>query len=594
MWLSPSLGHLHGIPCSKINSPVTTSNGFSATLSFQARRKSCNISRHPVQHCTAVDSQRETAATASGLEDGNEGRAQAKSSVGTAILEQPVLPARLNNAALIRRLTSCEAANEALNLFLQEAESDTSTSTSASGFTEEECRSLIGAAMERGNVALALSIYEAMCRARPGTGRGSSTAEGLGAVSWPHASLDTVSAVVRGLARALRLKDAFGAIEDVRRRGVPLGDEVPFGHVVNSPMAPGTPLTVVQPHEGCKVVACASTRYEYEVFTGDVVSVESEALVSQQSLLLAAARAANIWRKPPLAAVHQMVLRAPDGRARSLRFGTATADVPAQVGERVSVVCSPDPAAASSGGQQQQRAGLLGSAPPFTKPGQPLTMTNHALGRETPLQPPPSSAAGIPGWLLPAAVILSASDAASGLIDPALPLLIAGGVATVATTGVLGTTVLLPRLKQLPERLLQLETVRQKLLAQHNAIVVRMDALVAEASDDVRVLARLWQLQNKMQSVGTAGSYGARIERVATAVEGLEGRLHKKLELLDGYARVANMIEIEVEIDTEVPAAEVQGIEEQLQRLEEVAEMQADWRLQAEAQDEVERLLRST
>ncbi len=36
-----------------------------------------------------------------------------------------------------------------------------------------------------------------------------------------------------------------------------------------------------------------------------------------------------------------------------------------------------------------------------------------------------------------------------------------------------------------------------------------------------------------------------------------------------------------------------QGIEEQLMRLEEVAEMQADWRLQAEAQDEVERLLRT-
>ena len=80
-----------------------------------------------------------------------------------------------------------------------------------------------------------------------------------------------------------------------------------------------------------QVVACASTRYEYEVFTGDVVSVTSEALVSQQSLLLAAARAANLWRKPPLAAVHQMVVQAPDGRARSLRFGTATADVPAQV-----------------------------------------------------------------------------------------------------------------------------------------------------------------------------------------------------------------------------------------------------------------------
>ncbi|EIE21316.1 hypothetical protein COCSUDRAFT_56538 [Coccomyxa subellipsoidea C-169] len=523
--------------------------------------------------------------------DSREGEgAQAQSSVSTATLEQPGLPARLSSAALLRRLTACDAANEALNIFLQETESAASTSY-ATGFSEEECRSLIGAAMARGNVVLALSVYEAMCRAGPSGSGAAQPSDGLGAVSWPHASLETVSAVVRGLARALRLRDAFGAIEDVRRRGVPLGDEVPFGRVVNSPLAPGTPLTVVQPHEGCKVVACASTRYEYEVFTGDVVSVTSEALVSQQSLLLAAARAANLWRKPPLAAVHQMVVQAPDGCARSLRFGTATADVPAQVGERVSVVCSPDPATAGSG--QQRAGGLLGSAPPFTKPGQPLVMTNHALGRETPLQPPPSSAAGLPGWVVPAALLLSASDAASGLIDPALPLLIAGGVATAATTGVLGTTVLLPKLKQLPERLLQLETVRQKLLAQHNAIVERMDALVAEASDDVRVLARLWQLQNKMQSVGTGGSYGARIERVATAIGGLEQRLHKKLELLDGYARVANMIEIEVEIDTEVPAAEVQGIEEQLMRLEEVAEMQADWRLQAEAQDEVERLLRT-
>ena len=34
------------------------------------------------------------------------------------------------------------------------------------------------------------------------------------------------------------------------------------------------------------------------------------------------------------------------------------------------------------------------------------------------------------------------------------------------------------------------------------------------------------------------------------------------------------MIEIEVEIDAELPAAEVQGIEDQIDRLEEVAEMQ--------------------
>jgi hypothetical protein len=83
-----------------------------------------------------------------------------------------------------------------------------------------------------------------------------------------------------------------------------------------------------------------------------------------------------------------------------------------QVGERVTMVCSPDPGAAGSA--QPQRTGLLGTAPPFTKPGQPLSMTNHGLGRDFALQPPPSSAAGLPGWVLPAAIIVSASDAASG------------------------------------------------------------------------------------------------------------------------------------------------------------------------------------
>lgn len=46
------------------------------------------------------------------------------------------------------------------------------------------------------------------------------------------------------------------------------------------------------------------------------------------------------------------------------------------------------------------------------------------------------------------------------------------------------------------------------LMVQHNAIVERMNCLVTESSDDVRVLARLWQLRNKMESVGSAGSYG--------------------------------------------------------------------------------------
>lgn len=75
-----------------------------------------------------------------------------------------------------------------------------------------------------------------------------------------------------------------------------------------------------------------------------------------------------------------------------------------------------------------------------------------------------------------------------------------------------------------------------------------------EASEDVRTLARLWQLQAKMNTVdsGQGSAYEARIERVSAVAAGIEERLAKRLELLDGYARVMNMIEIEVEMDTQV------------------------------------------
>jgi hypothetical protein len=53
--------------------------------------------------------------------------------------------------------------------------------------------------------------------------------------------------------------------------------------------------------------------------------------------------------------------------------------------------------------------------------------------------------------------------------------------------------------------------------------------------EDVRTLAKLWQLQVKMQSVGgSRAAYEARIERITTARTALEQRLAKRLELLDG------------------------------------------------------------
>ena len=43
---------------------------------------------------------------------------------------------------------------------------------------------------------------------------------------------------------------------------MPLGEEVPFGHVVPCPLPPYAPLAVVQPQEGLKLAADSETRYE--------------------------------------------------------------------------------------------------------------------------------------------------------------------------------------------------------------------------------------------------------------------------------------------------------------------------------------------
>ena len=49
----------------------------------------------------------------------------------------------------------------------------------------------------------------------------------------------------------------------------------------------------------------------------------------------------------------------------------------------------------------------------------------------------------------------------------------------------------------------------------------------------------------------------------------------------------------QVEMDKEVPAAEADGMAEQIARLLEVDDLQAEWQAAAEASDEVERLLRA-
>jgi len=520
--------------------------------------------------------------------------------------------------------------------------------------SERAARHIILAALDRGNLQLALSLYDNMCQARGrlamfmSMGASATTAAAASSsppssfaaagpasaaqqplsrtvggatldeeeedapFSWPPATIRTTSALVLGLCRQLAITEALALVNGITGRGLPRHDAISFGKVIASPLAPTQTLTVVPPQEGCMMVADAFSKYEYEVFTGTVVSTKSEALQNNSNLLYTALRMVGLMRRPAPAAVHEFVVQAPDGNSRTFRVATPTADVPAQQGERVTFVCSPGPnrgssSSSSSGSgsnkgavqpRRKAKQGLLPPNPPGRKPGEALTATNHRTNTVMELLPPPVSSTQqgvLPGWVLPAAVLLSGGDAASSLIDPSMPLMLAAGAGGLLGSAVLGNSLVLPRLRQLPDQALASEYMRQTLLGQYAQLGTKVEAVLGECGEDIRVLARLWQLQNKMQSVGASmsASYGARMERVITARSNIEQRLSKKLELLEGYGRVMNMIEIEVEIDTEVPAAEFEGIAEQMQRLDDLEGLQDDWRVQAEARDEVERLLRT-
>ncbi|GAB4823249.1 hypothetical protein N2152v2_010295 [Parachlorella kessleri] len=511
----------------------------------------------------------------------------ASSSAGAAALSserQPWL-----SVAALRKVTAAADVNEATDVLTAELGS------SLGNLSEAQCRELIAACLDRGNVRLAQSIFAAMTAAAAGVGPttlsfDSSGGSSRGAGFWPAATIQTATELVIGLARALCTREAIAVITSVRNRGLSAAEDVHFGYVVDCPgAAKGKPLTVAQPQDGVKLVVDSYTRYEYEVFSGRVTSCTSESLVTNQGGLVSAlARRVGLLRKPPSGAVHTMAVETPSGQQRTFRFSTETADVPAKVGDRVSVVCSPQDGFFS-------RRRLISASPPGTKPGEALSLSNHSTSSSTPLQRPanPGAPAGLPPWLLPAATVLVASDAASSIIDPSLPFLAASAFAATVASGVAANTVLLPRLKQLPERAVEVQAARQRLLQQHTALEARIKELVDGAVEDVRVLARLWQLQNKMAAVGGEGAYDARLDRVAAARSNLEQRLQKRVEMVDAYARVIAMIEIEVEMETQVPEAEVLGIEEQIARLTEIEGLQEEWQVQAQAQDEVERLLRA-
>jgi hypothetical protein len=460
--------------------------------------------------------------------------------------------------------------------------------------SEEQCMDIFATCISSGNFELVTSIYSSMLNSR---GSFASGDDALEIVEWPKATVSLSANLVKLLCRNLDTQGALVILKILRFRGanfvVQNTEDLHFGYVVECTDGSGRPLALMRPHEGSKIVSDSFSKYEYEIFSGIVVKAESESLVASLSWLKLLG--ARLVQSGATSAIHTMTLESPSGQQRVFKFGTRLSTSPAKVGDRVSIVCSPEEG--KSFRQGIRYSGILSPSPPGKRPGEPLSITNHTIGNESTVLMRPSdmdvSSGPVNSWLLASFVVLASADAASSLVDPALPFLIAGVIGSSAATAALGTNIILPNLKKLPESALGIQETRQSLLQEHVRLTANIKQLVKDITDDVRSLARLWQLLNKMSSIDNKNAYATRIGRVVEAKDNVEERLEARVSMMSEYSKVISMIEIEVEMETEIPMVEYQDLKNQLLRVSEVESLQEEWRQRAEAQDEVERILRS-
>ncbi|OVA00979.1 hypothetical protein BVC80_8913g31 [Macleaya cordata] len=451
-----------------------------------------------------------------------------------------------------------------------------------------DCCLIITTALERSNSCLALSVFSAM---RSSFDQGSSV-EGW---KWSRPDVQTYASLVRGLAASLRVSDAINTVNEVCRVGVSSGEEVPFGKVVRCPSCM-IAIAVAQPQHGSQQIAsCAKCRYQYELVSGDIVSIESEEISMDIPAWERGLRFLQVMKQNIPAAVHSIVVQTPTGAARTHRFATKTVELPAREGERVTIAL-----AAPSNVYRKVGPLQFNTKAPGFNPGEPMCLTNHKDGRESELLRAPLKNGRMsllnPSVLFPVLAVLATGDAASGIIDPRLPQFIS--IAAVASVAI-GTTlnsVVLPQLNQLPQRSVDVIAIKQQLLSQYDLLQTRIKDLREATEKEVWMLARMCQLENKILAVGEP-SYRARRSRVKRVRESLENSLMARIELIDSYARISSMIEIEVEMDSDVLAAEAvsnaENISEQIEQIMELENLEQRWRIQAEANDEVERLLSS-
>ena len=131
--------------------------------------------------------------------------------------------------------------------------------------------------------------------------------------------------------------------------------------------------------------------------------------------------------------------------ARIHRFATETVDLPALVGERVTIaVAAPE--------NVYREVGPLkfSPKPPNFYPGEPIFLTNHRDGRESLLLRAPIKKEGSsllnPSVLLPLLAVLATGDAASRIIDPSLPQFISVAVVSSFALGATLNALVFPQL----------------------------------------------------------------------------------------------------------------------------------------------------
>ncbi|XP_055961327.1 uncharacterized protein LOC126676973 isoform X3 [Mercurialis annua] len=396
-------------------------------------------------------------------------------------------PDLLNNRHSLSQISAAKDATEAL-LLISEISGKSSGSVSVS-----DCCDIITAALDRNNADLALSIFYSMR---------STFDQGVGENGWKWSRPDVsvYNVLVKGLASALRVSDALKIVDYICRVGVSPGEEVPFGKVVRCPTCL-IAVAVAQPQNGFQIASCSKCRYQYELVSGDIISITSEEISKDLPAWERGLRFLKLMKRRIPAAVHSIVVQTPSGMARTHRFATETVDVPAQEGERVTV-------ASAAPSNVYRNVGPFKFSPkaPNTYPGEPMCLTNHENGQESLLLRAPEKDGNLsllnPSLLIPILALLATGDAASGIIDPSLPQLLS--VAAIASLGA-GATInllVLPQLNQLPQKSVDVFAIKQQLLSQYDMLQSRIKDLKESAEKEVWMLARMCQLENKIFAVG--------------------------------------------------------------------------------------------